>query len=97
MIKLFYVLYTSFGTDTFILIFVGLHLILCYYALGEKEKMKRGFQMLLECPLNIDDDEKYNTILVSECCDRLYSTAVTKLLDHIAKHLKRENEMFYIL
>jgi len=40
-------------------------MILCYYALGEKDKMKRGFQMLLECPLNIDDDEKYNATSVS--------------------------------
>jgi hypothetical protein len=39
--------------------------IVCYYALGEKDKMKRGFQMLLDCPLNIDDDEKYNAISVS--------------------------------
>jgi hypothetical protein len=40
-------------------------MILCYYALGEKDKMKRGFQMLLECPLNIDDDEKYSATSVS--------------------------------
>jgi hypothetical protein len=40
-------------------------MILCYYALAEKDKMKRGFQMLLDCPLNIDDDEKYNAISVS--------------------------------
>lgn len=40
-------------------------MILCYYALGEKDKMKRGFQMLLDCPLNIDDDEKYNPTSVS--------------------------------
>jgi hypothetical protein len=43
----------------------GLHMIICYYALSEKDKMKRGFQMLLECPLNIDDDEKYNAMSVS--------------------------------
>jgi hypothetical protein len=27
--------------------------------------MKRGFQMLLECPLNVEDDEKYNAMSVS--------------------------------
>jgi hypothetical protein len=27
--------------------------------------MKRGFQTLLDCPLNIDDDEKYNATSVS--------------------------------
>ena len=47
------------------IIVLGLHMILSYYALGEKDKMKRGFQMLLDCPLNIDDDEKYNTTSVS--------------------------------
>jgi hypothetical protein len=47
------------------MIVLGLHMILCYYALGEKDKMKRGFQMLLDCPLNIDDDEKYNPTSVS--------------------------------
>jgi intraflagellar transport protein 88 len=46
-------------------IVLGLHMILCYYALGERDKMKRGFQMLLECLLNIDDDEKYNAVSVS--------------------------------
>jgi len=40
-------------------------MILCHYALSEKDKMKRGFQMLLDCPLNIDDDEKYNATSVS--------------------------------
>ncbi|KAJ1521467.1 hypothetical protein ONE63_003135 [Megalurothrips usitatus] len=38
----------------------GLDVIVCYYALGEKEKMKRGFQMLVEVPLKIDDEDKYN-------------------------------------
>ncbi|XP_076068805.1 intraflagellar transport protein 88-like protein nompB isoform X2 [Oratosquilla oratoria] len=37
----------------------GLDLVTCYYALGDKEKMKRGFLKLLECQLDIDDDEKY--------------------------------------
>ncbi|KAK7867313.1 hypothetical protein R5R35_002130 [Gryllus longicercus] len=39
----------------------GLHLILCHYALGDKEKMKRSFQMLLEVPLN--DDPRSNLLL----------------------------------
>ncbi|XP_046992118.1 intraflagellar transport protein 88 homolog isoform X2 [Schistocerca americana] len=39
----------------------GLHIILCYYALGDKEKMKRSFQSMLEVPLNIDE-EKYSAL-----------------------------------
>lgn len=36
----------------------GLHLILCYYALGDVEKMRKAFQMLLEVPLEFNEDEK---------------------------------------
>ncbi|XP_042866439.1 intraflagellar transport protein 88 homolog isoform X1 [Penaeus japonicus] len=39
----------------------GLDLVTAYYALGDKEKMKKGFLRLLECQLDIDDDEKYTT------------------------------------
>ncbi|CAL4120134.1 unnamed protein product, partial [Meganyctiphanes norvegica] len=37
----------------------GLDLVTAYFALGDKEKMKKGFQLLLDCQLDIDDDEKY--------------------------------------
>ncbi|CAH0385131.1 unnamed protein product [Bemisia tabaci] len=37
----------------------GLHVILCYYAVENKERMKEAFQMLLAVPLLIDDDDKY--------------------------------------
>ncbi|XP_042208786.1 intraflagellar transport protein 88 homolog isoform X2 [Homarus americanus] len=37
----------------------GLDLVTAYYALGDKERMKKGFLRLLECQLDIDDDEKY--------------------------------------
>lgn len=40
-------------------------MIVCYYALGGKEKMKRGFQMLVEVPLKIDDEDKYTATSVS--------------------------------
>lgn len=40
----------------------ALHLILCHYSLGDREKMKRSFLKLLDVTLdNIDDDEKYST------------------------------------
>lgn len=42
----------------------ALHLILCHYSLGDREKMKRSFQKLLEIPLEyVDDDDKYTTTL----------------------------------
>ncbi|XP_061176289.1 intraflagellar transport protein 88 homolog isoform X2 [Saccostrea echinata] len=37
----------------------GFNLILCYFALGDREKMKRGFQKLLTVDLKIDDEDKY--------------------------------------
>jgi hypothetical protein len=40
---------------------VALNLILCYYALGDREKMKKTFQKMLQIELSADDDEKYAT------------------------------------
>ena len=44
----------------------GFNLILCYYALGDQDKMKKSFQKLLTVDLKIDDDDKYmaNTVSV---------------------------------
>lgn len=39
----------------------GLHLVSCYHALNDPEKMKRAFQLLLNIPINIDQ-EKYNQV-----------------------------------
>jgi hypothetical protein len=46
----------------------GLNLILCYFALHDKEKMKRTFDRLLTVELNVDDDHKYSATPVSKCC-----------------------------
>ena len=36
----------------------GFNLILCYYALGDAEKMRRGFQKLISIPLaSVDEDD----------------------------------------
>ena len=43
----------------------GFNLILCYYALGDREKMKRAFQKLLTVDLKIDDEDKYISSNVS--------------------------------
>ncbi|XP_043929126.1 intraflagellar transport protein 88 homolog [Protopterus annectens] len=37
----------------------GFNLILCYFATGDREKMKKAFQKLLAVPLGIDDEDKY--------------------------------------
>nr|CAB3255439.1 intraflagellar transport protein 88 homolog [Phallusia mammillata] len=38
----------------------GLNLILCYFALGDKDKMEKSFLKLLSVNLGIDDEDKYN-------------------------------------
>ncbi|XP_048834730.1 intraflagellar transport protein 88 homolog isoform X2 [Brienomyrus brachyistius] len=37
----------------------GFNLILCYYAIGDRERMKKAFQKLIYVPLGIEDEEKY--------------------------------------
>ncbi|KAF3694552.1 Intraflagellar transport protein 88 -like protein [Channa argus] len=37
----------------------GFNLILCYYAICDKEKMKKAFQKLISVTLGIDDEDKY--------------------------------------
>uniref|UniRef100_A0A668SL31 Intraflagellar transport protein 88 homolog n=1 Tax=Oreochromis aureus TaxID=47969 RepID=A0A668SL31_OREAU len=37
----------------------GFNLILCYYAIGDRERMKKAFQKLISVPLGIDDEDKY--------------------------------------
>lgn len=50
----------------------GLDLVTAYYALGDKERMKKGFLRLLECQLDIDDDEKYTATSVSVYSYKFY-------------------------
>ncbi|XP_020568872.1 intraflagellar transport protein 88 homolog isoform X2 [Oryzias latipes] len=37
----------------------GYNLVLCNYATGDREGMKKAFQMLISVPLGIDDEDKY--------------------------------------
>lgn len=41
----------------------GLHLILCYFALGDEKKMKQAFQLILDVPLDMSDDHKLSSIM----------------------------------
>lgn len=44
----------------------GFNLILCYYAIGDRERMKKAFQKLTSVPLGIDDEDKYIPSNVSD-------------------------------
>ncbi|KAG9349713.1 hypothetical protein JZ751_028161 [Albula glossodonta] len=37
----------------------GYNLILCYYAIGDRERMKKAFQKLISVSLGIDEEDKY--------------------------------------
>ncbi|XP_062390468.1 intraflagellar transport protein 88 homolog isoform X1 [Sardina pilchardus] len=37
----------------------GFNLILCYYAIGDRDRMKKSFQKLISAPLGIDEEDKY--------------------------------------
>lgn len=44
----------------------GFNLILCYFALGDRDKMKKAFIKLLSVDLKIEDEDKYLPHNVSE-------------------------------
>lgn len=46
----------------------GFNLILCYYAIGDRERMKKSFQKLICVPLGIDEEDKYIPPNVSSAC-----------------------------
>ncbi|XP_069680565.1 intraflagellar transport protein 88 homolog [Periplaneta americana] len=70
----------------------GLHMILCYYALGEKDKMKRAFQLLLECPLNIEDDEKYNATTDDPASNLILEVIKNDSLRKLERGMRQEAE-----
>lgn len=43
----------------------GLHLILCYYALGDAEKIKRAFHQMLAVEMDLEDDLKITTVFTN--------------------------------
>lgn len=43
----------------------GFNLILSYFAVGDRDKMKKAFQKLIAVPLEIDEDDKYISPSVS--------------------------------
>ena len=48
----------------------GFNLIVCYYALGDEEKMRKGFARLLSIPMphNSEDEVRRNSVCGSQCC-----------------------------
>jgi len=46
----------------------GLNLILCYYALRDRDSMKRTFERLLTVDTRLDDEHKYSASGTQVCC-----------------------------
>ena len=46
----------------------GFNLVLCYFALGDRDKMKKSFTKLLEVNLKVDDEDKFLPHNVSYGC-----------------------------
>ncbi|BES88088.1 Hypothetical protein NTJ_00896 [Nesidiocoris tenuis] len=63
----------------------GLYTILCYYAMGEKEKMKESFTKLLAIPLEIDE-ERY-TLTDDDPASKMVSEVIR---DDALRQLERE-------
>lgn len=54
----------------------GFNLLLCHYALGDSEGMKKAFQKMLQVQVQYEDDEKYTASAV--CCFQLELELIAK-------------------
>ncbi|KAK3876729.1 hypothetical protein Pcinc_018509 [Petrolisthes cinctipes] len=70
----------------------GLDLVTAYYALGDKEKMKKGFLRLLECQLDIDDDEKYTATSDDTQANLILEVIRNDPLRKMERQMKQEAE-----
>ncbi|KAK2185541.1 hypothetical protein NP493_231g03022 [Ridgeia piscesae] len=64
----------------------GFNLILCYYALGDREKMKRTFIKLLSIDLKVDDEDKY--VLSND--DKQYNLIQEVIKNDALRKIERE-------
>ncbi|KAK8721074.1 hypothetical protein OTU49_012940 [Cherax quadricarinatus] len=70
----------------------GLDLVTAYFALGDKERMKKGFLRLLECQLDIDDDEKYTTTTEDTQANLILEVIRNDPLRKMERQMKQEAE-----
>jgi intraflagellar transport protein 88 len=66
----------------------GLNLILCYYALRDREKMKRTFERLLMVDLRLDDEHKY----IATPDDKQYSVILEVIKNDSLRHIEKERK-----
>lgn len=68
----------------------GLHLALCYYALGDTEKMKKAFQYLLDVPIDFNDDEKMINSSTNPSHEYIYNAIQSDELHHYEQKMKNQ-------
>ncbi|WAR06937.1 IFT88-like protein [Mya arenaria] len=66
----------------------GFNLILCYFALGDREKMKRAFQKLLTVDLKLDDEDKY----LPHGEDKQYNLVLEMIKNDSLRQIERERK-----
>ncbi|XP_059145083.1 intraflagellar transport protein 88 homolog isoform X2 [Physella acuta] len=66
----------------------GFNLILCYFALGDREKMRDGFAKLLTVDLKIDDEDKY----LSHGEDKQYNLVLEVIKNDSLRQIERERK-----
>ncbi|XP_064596903.1 intraflagellar transport protein 88 homolog isoform X2 [Liolophura sinensis] len=67
----------------------GFNLILCYFALGDREKMKRAFMKLLTVDLRMDDEDKY---LAHGQDDKQYNLVLEVIKNDALRQIERERK-----
>ena len=68
---------------------LGFNLLLCSFAIGDKENMKKAFQKLVQVRVGYEDDEKYTAAPVSSNeSDRLYKDQLLYFLFSLIGYLE---------
>uniref|UniRef100_A0A0K2V4U7 Intraflagellar transport protein 88 homolog [Monodelphis domestica] n=1 Tax=Lepeophtheirus salmonis TaxID=72036 RepID=A0A0K2V4U7_LEPSM len=70
----------------------GLHLILCYYAMGDKERTKNAFQQLLDVVIEDEEGEKYVAINDDPLSNLIIEAIKNDNLRRIERSKKQESE-----
>ncbi|KAM9604241.1 intraflagellar transport protein 88 homolog isoform 3-T3 [Trichechus inunguis] len=66
----------------------GFNLILSYFAVGDREKMKKAFQKLIAVPLEIDEDDKY----ISPSDDPHTNLVIEAIKNDHLRHMEHERK-----
>lgn len=72
----------------------GLHLVLCYYALGDTEKIKRAFQLLLEVQFVLEEEHKLMNAITNPSHQYILDTIKSDelyVLESQRKHLAEKS------